>query len=152
MCSHYSTTGRSRLVCPVRPSNQEWQADEEAWENVVHAPDALDSEARDAVNLDDVVDGDSGVVVSLPVGIPEPFEPTPLQRAQHNLTHYPYANLCEHCVRVRRPNTQHRHSPSSSVQSIPVFVFDYCFPRDSRDDDTTTCAVGKLYPSRDHFA
>ena len=152
MCSHYSTTRCSHLVCPVRPSNLEVQADEEAWENVVDAPDALDSEARDAVNLDDAADGDSGDVARRPVGIPEPFEPTPLQRAQHNLTHYPYANWCEHCVRARRPNSHHRYSPSSSVRSIPVFVIDYCFPRDSRDETTTTCAVGKLYPSRTPFA
>ena len=119
---------------------------------VANAPDALDSDARDVVNMDDNVDGDSGVVARQPRGIPEPFEPTPQVRAQHNLTHYPYVTWCQHCARARRTNSQHRHTPSASARSIPIFVLDYCFQRDSRDDDTVPCAVGKLYPSRVPFA
>ena len=56
-------------MCPVRPSEIVVQADDdEAWEDVANAPDALDSDARDVVNLDDRVDGDSGVVVRRPRG------------------------------------------------------------------------------------
>ena len=43
-------------------------------------------------------------------------------------------------------------SPSASTRTLPVFVSDYCFLRDARDEDVTTVFVGRLYPSRNLFA
>ena len=55
-------------------------------------------------------------------------------------------------MRARRPNSHHRHTPSTSVRALPVFVSDYCFLRDSRDEDVSPCLVGRIYPSRAMFA
>ena len=141
-----------RLVCPVRPPLYDGSQDDDGWEDISSGPvEALAGESRDAIDLDDEVDGDLGTVTRVPRGLPEPHEPTPLERARHNLTHWPYKSWCEHCVRSRRPNSQHRYSPSSSERTLPVFVSDYCFLRDSRDEDTAPCFVGRLYPSRSVF-
>ena len=145
--------GGGCLVCPVRPSAQLDVQDCDAWDSLGDAPiPALPNEKFDAVDLDDEVDGDSGEAARVPRPLPEPDEPTAAQRAQHNLTHWPYKNWCEHCVRSRRPNSQHRHSPSASTRTLPVFVADYCFLRDARDEDLTTVFVGRVYPSRNIFA
>ena len=37
--------------------------------------------------------------------------------------------------------------PASS-RDVPLFVVDYCYLRDGRDEDLLTCLVGRLYPSR----
>ena len=150
-CNDSSTS--LRLVCPVRPQSDNELRDDEEWANLDDAPvEALEKEGKDVINLDDEVRGGDGSVVRVPKGLPEPFEPTPQERARHNLIHWPYASWCEHCVRARRPNSHHRYTPSSSDRSVPVFVADYCFLRDSRDDQSMPCVVGKLYPSRQLFA
>ena len=126
--------------------------DHDGWENLRDVPiEALDVDARELVDNDDEVDAESGEVARVPRGLPEPSEPTAAMRARHNLTHWPYRNWCEHCVAARRANTKHPHSPSSD-RTVPVFVSDYCFLRDSRDEDLATCFVGKIYPSRNMFA
>ena len=141
------------LVCPVRPSSDQTVQDCDAWDNLNNAPiEALPGEKFDVVNLDDEVDGDSGVAARVPRGLPMPEEPTPEQRAKHNLTHWPYKSWCEHCVRARRPNSHHRYNPSASSRTLPVCVADYCFLRDARDEDLTTVFVAKIYPSRNLFA
>ena len=33
-----------------------------------------------------------------PVGLRDPGQPTPTERAEHELTHIPYRSLCTHCV------------------------------------------------------
>ena len=145
--------GGGCLVCPVRPSARPDVQDCDAWDNLGDAPiPALPDEKFDAVDLDDEVSGDNGEAARVPRPLPEPDEPTAAQRAQHNLTHWPYKSWCEHCVRSRRPNSQHRHSPSASTRTLPVFVADYCFLRDARDEDLTTIFVGRVYPSRNLFA
>ena len=140
----------SQLICPVRPPLfNGLQDDDIGWADLSSGPvEALEGESRDAIDLDDEVSGDEGTVTRAPRGLSEPYEPTPLERARHNLTHWPYKSWCDHCVRARRPNSHHRHVPSSSERSLPVFVSDYCFLRDSRDEDTAPSFVGRLYPTR----
>ena len=101
----------------------------------------------EVVNLDDEVDADSGETARVAQGLPEPRAPTAAERARHNLNHWPYRSWCEHCVACRRPNTAHKTSHPSDC-TVPVFVADYCYLRDSRDEDIATCLVGRLYPSR----
>ena len=140
-------------VSPVRPRKLIMGVqDHDGWENLRDVPvEALDVDARELVDNDDEVDAESGEVARVPRGLPEPSEPTAAMRARHNLTHWPYRSWCEHCVAARRANTKHPHSPSSD-RTVPVFVSDYCFLRDSRDEDLATCFVGKIYPSRNMFA
>ena len=154
MNSFTSSTRRRRLVCPVRPNSIDggMQVDH-GWENLADGPiETLDGDSVERVNLDDEVSGDDGTVTRTPVGVPDPPSPHPAERARHNLTHWPHRSWCEHCVLARRPNSKHVFSPSSSYRTIPVFVGDYCDLRDSRDEDSVTVFVGRLYPSRMTFA
>ena len=138
---------------PVRPKFIMGAQDHEGWEDLGDVPiEPLDADAIDVVDTDDEVDADSGTSARLPRGLPEPSEPSAAVRARHNLTHYPYRSWYEHCVAARRANSKHSHSPSSSDRTVPVFVSDYCFLRDGRDEDLATCFVGKIYPSRNMIA
>ena len=141
------------LTCPVRPSIDGSMQDGEGWADIEQGPlEALAGENREAVMADDEMNHDDGSVSRVPRGLPEPYVPDAATIVRHNLTHWPYAPWCEHCVRSRRPNSPHPSAPSSPERSLPVFVADYCFLKDNKDDDTTTVVVGKLYPSRTIFA
>ena len=149
--SHSSCDG---CDCPVRPQTfvMGVQGRDEGWDDLRDAPiEALEGEALDTVDRDDEAD-DAGQVSRVPRGLPAPYEPSALERARHNLTHYPYKSWCEHCVKARRPNTAHRTSPTASDRTVPIFVSDYCFLRDALDDDIVTCFVGKIYPDRNMYA
>ena len=85
-----NSTTSLRLVCPVRPPLHVGLQDDEGWADLASGPvEALEGESRDIINLDDEVDGDVGTVTRKPRGLPEPYEPTPIERARHNLTHWP---------------------------------------------------------------
>ena len=79
----------SQLICPVRPPIFCGQPDDDfGWPDLTSGPvEALDGESRDAIDLDDEVSGDEGTIARVPRGLPEPYEPTPVERARHNLTH-----------------------------------------------------------------
>ena len=141
------------LVCPVSPNVDGSMQDGESYAEIDQGPlEALAGENRDSVMADDEVLHEDGSVSRRPRGLPEPYVPDAATVARHNLTHWPYAPWCEHCVRSRRPNSSHFSSSSSPERNLPVFVADYCFLKDSKDDDATTVVVGELYPSRTVFA
>ena len=97
---------------------------------------------------DAVVDGsDEPMLVQAPAGLPSPSQPTAIEIALHWLTHLPYRSWCRWCVSAKRRNAPHLRLPDHS-REIPLLVADYCFVRDSRDDDLLTVFVGRLYPSR----
>ena len=143
---------RSNLVCPVRPRRDDAETEQgvEAWENLKDGPvEALDSAEVERVGTDDEVDMETGSCVRQARGLPEPYSPSPAERARHNLTHWPYRSWCEHCVRSRRPNSRHIFSPSSSERTVPVFVADYCYLRDSRDEDLAEVFCWPTLPEQD---
>ena len=51
-----------------------------------------------------------------------------------------------------RRNNQPHEAGGSASRSLPLFVFDYCFLRDSDSQDTLAVLCGRLYPSRALFA
>ena len=60
------------------------------------------------------------------IGQTVPTEPTEAQRAQHNLTHYPYAAWCELCVAHHA--RQDGHEPQPHVESGHSFIsFDFVY-------------------------
>ena len=119
--------------------------DAEGWENIADGPiEAIGHGEIDNVGTDDEVDLDSGQCSRRPRGVPEPYTPSAAERALHNLTHWPYRSWCEHCLRSRRPNARHSFSPSSSERTVPVLVADYCYLRDSRDEDLAEVFVGRF--------
>ena len=86
-------------------------------------------------------------LVQAPAGLPSPAQPTAIEIALHWLTHLPYRSWCRWCVSAKRRNAPHLRLPDHS-REIPLLVADYCFVRDSRDEDVVTVFVGRLYPSR----
>ena len=92
-----------------------------------------------------------GECVRLPRGAPEPKTPAPDVVARHNLTHLPYAQWCPHCVAARRANNPHFRREESFRRLIPLLVFDYCFVRNTQDEDLLTLSVGRLYPTKKMF-
>lgn len=92
-------------------------------------------------------DVDEPVTAQAPVGIPSPGQPVAIEIAFHWLTHLPYRSWCKWCVSAKRRNAQH-HSLPGRLKRYSLLVADYCFVRDSRDDDVFTRFVGRLCPSR----
>ena len=76
-----------------------------------------------------------------------PHNPQPLRLLCTGLPILPYRSWCRWCVSAKRRNAPHLRLPDHS-REIPLLVADYCFVRDSRDDDLLTVFVGRLYPSR----
>ena len=63
-----------------------------------------------------------------PKTIPAPVYVTKAERQEHELTHTPYRSWCDHCVRCRGRNTQHRKAGEEDKKSnVPRVVLDYFF-------------------------
>ena len=126
------------------PDEGDWE--ENGGEPAVASNDVMDGKE---VRIDDLeeIDDDEPVIAQSPVGIPSPATPTAEEVALHWLTHLPYKSLCRWCVSGKCRNTPHHALPGHS-REVPLFVADYCFIRDARDDDLLTCFIGRLYPSR----
>ena len=77
-----------------------------------------------------------------PKALPEPARMTPAAERLHWLTHLPYDPACEVCVKCKRPNTHHRGCKTDH-RVIPLLVGDYCFVKDSQDEDQATILVLK---------
>ena len=79
--------------------------------------------------------------------LPTPISPPTIELEAHNATHIPFRTWCKWCVAGRKPNPHHRRK-TDAARDVPMLVGDYCFVRDSRDDDLMSMYVGKLYPSK----
>ena len=127
--------------------------DEESFASPEDAPFAIDvSTVRDVVEGREEVDAESGDMSVCPRALPTPKMPSPEIVAHHNLTHYPYRSWCPYCNAGRRPNSQHRSLSVDQERSLPIFCADYCFIRDTLDDDNLTVCVGRMSPSKAMFA
>ena len=126
--------------------------EEIGWDRLESAPIRAESNSAMAaareVDVDDLVEAGTEAEAQLPRGVPAPLEPSPAEIAKHNLTHFPYRSWCPHCLACRRPNAHHRQSRShSATRKIPLFCADYCFVKESHDEDMATVLAGRLYPS-----
>ena len=61
-------------------------------------------------------------------GLPSPNEPTDEERAEHNLTHWPFRIWCPYCVAGKRHNSPHCRVPTP--RKIPLLSADYGFVSD----------------------
>ena len=75
----------------------------------------------------------SGSLAQKPQILRSPDSPSQADIDLHNLTHLPYMSWCPHCVATRRPNVAHTASKTEST--LPLLVTDYCYLRDSVDQD-----------------
>ena len=121
------------------------------WIDIEDAPIAAEHGATGR-NEQDAVVTTEGFGVIVPRKVPEPRTPAPDVVARHNLTHLPYASWCPHCVAARRANNPHFQTEESYRRMIPLLVLDYCFIRNTQDEDLLTVLVGRLYPTRTLFA
>ena len=115
------------------------------------APIPADPASRGTYRAEDEeVDVDDGEATIVGKGMPAPYQPTQSEVDRHNLTHLPYRGWCPHCVAARRANNPHFQGTSED-RTVPLFVADYCFIRDSETQEMTNLMVGRLYPSRALF-
>ena len=136
--------GQDEEDAPVEPDS--WETHEAAPFRVAHGED-IGVHADD----DEVVQDADGQAARLPRSLPEPVLPHPRVVRRHNLTHWPYAAWCRWCLQARR-NADPHHRRSRDDRDRPLFVLDYCFIRNSTDQDLVTMLVGKMYPFRAVFA
>ena len=71
-----------------------------------------------------------------------PRLPTKMERQLHELSHWPYAPWCDHCVAARAKGDPHRAAGSDRQEGhseFPVVSLDYCFTRGLKEpeDDFT---------------
>eukprot|EP00435_Cladocopium_sp_Y103_P041886 s2323_g11.t1 len=71
-------------------------------------------------------------------GIKAPAQPTPQERAEHELTHLPYRSWCPTCVQSKGRSDNHPKQQSRS----PVVQFDFCFFKAHGETKTSTVLTG----------
>ena len=126
---------------------------DESYASPEESPFAVDpSTLVDVVEGNEEVDADTGDMFVCPKALPTPIMPSPAIVARHNLTHVPYRSWCPYCNAGRRPNSQHRGQSVDQKRSLPVVHADYCFIRDTQDEDNLTVCVGRMSPSKAMFA
>ena len=112
------------------------------------APDLdLSEDMATAVQSDDQLDDEDGNLsgAQAPIPVPSPGTHTQAEFLRHCLTHCPYRNWCPHCVKGQRHNASHA-TKSTGAGEIPLMAIDYCFVRDSEDEEPLTLLVGKMNP------
>ena len=111
---HLSYAVRPFICMMQGPSNlSEQDVDDNAAHNVEGSWDSLKEAPLEVDPFDDwrcgvcedVVQDDLGVGFQIPRGLPEPQAPSLEIQRRHNLTHWPYAPWCPHCVMARRPDS-----------------------------------------------
>ena len=75
--------------------------------------------------------------VPTPKALPEVYEPTAQEIAQHSLTHLPYRRWCKFCVAARMANVPH-WSVLPFSRDVPLLVMDYCFLKHANDEAVLT--------------
>ena len=143
-------------LCPLRPPppHHEGGAAGIGWDNIEDADVMRDPEAQVIGHAEDIEEASAMDESStqIPIGKPEPAQPTRAEKARHDLTHITYRSWCPHCLMGRRPSAQHRSQSTANARSTPLFCADYAFVREAQDEELATCFIGRLYPSRALFA
>ena len=122
--------------------------DDDGWETIGESEVlAADDELKDG-EPKDLVDADGDCDIQPGVPLPEPRQPTTMERRIRDLTHLPYRPWCRWCVQARRPNSHHRSHGSAPQRSVPLLVADYCYMRDVLDEELATVLVARLYPAK----
>ena len=70
-----------------------------------------------------------------------PVEPLSEERERHNVSHLPPQPWCEHCVRGRAPEGDHKRVTFEQAdKELPVIAFDFAFLKTSQGSERTTVA------------
>ena len=89
--------------------------------------------------------GAEPVVVENPPArrLPDPGQPTPQERADHELTHLPFRPWCADCVAGRAPDDPHRRRPAEAESEVLKVSVDYGFIA-AEGQETLTILVVKV--------
>ena len=122
-------------LCKI--GKEEEQRDEAEKEIVDQHPDkglvsgsSADGLSQDMATGDIEKDGriEEGEEARTPRRLPAPVYVSKVERDEHELTHTPYRSWCDHCVRCRGRNTQHREKEEDDKKGqVPRISFDYFF-------------------------
>ena len=67
----------------------------------------------------------------MPLCLPDVYQPTPSEYADHCTTHYPFRVWCRHCLEGRGREFAHEHHRGDKdARTLPIISFDYCFLSD----------------------
>ena len=76
-------------------------------------------------------------------GILAPKEPSPDEKAKHELTHWPYRSWCGWCVQSRGHDDHHKRSDAErAALAKPMLQIDYFFMRTVFEKEILTCISG----------
>ena len=73
-------------------------------------------------------------------GLKSPDQPTPQERAEHNLTHLPFRSWCKQCVQNKSKADAHPKQQRNS--RAPVVQFDFCYFKSLGEQKTTPILTG----------
>ena len=89
---------------------------------------SVDGLSQDMATRDDGGRREEGEEARVPKTLPAPKYVSKVERQEHELTHTPYRSWCEHCVRCRGRNAQHRKKEGEDEGGqVPRIAFDYFF-------------------------
>ena len=135
---------------PVSPVVLRPRAGEIREDGDINPEDVLLGEPIVGVEKIDYQEG-QGFGAFRPKVLKSPREPTPAERARHDVTHIPYEPWCPFCTSCKRGNSHHRSSHEMS-RCIPLVVADYAFLRNEADEDLATVLVMMILPYKICFA
>ena len=85
--------------------------------------------------------------------LPRPHTPTKVEKELHDLTHLPFRDWCEHCVKARAKNLPHRKvRPHMSENTVPFISMDFAFLRRHDSEEKRTIIVARDHRTRMTFA
>ena len=73
-------------------------------------------------------------------GLNSPDQPTPQERAEHNLTHLPFRSWCKQCIQSKSKSDAHPRQQRNS--KAPVVQFDFCYFKSLGEQKTTPILTG----------
>ena len=73
-------------------------------------------------------------------GLKSPDQPTPQERAEHNLTHLPFRSWCKQCIQNKSKSDAHPRQQRNS--KAPVIQFDFCYFKSLGEQKTTPILTG----------
>ena len=75
-------------------------------------------------------------------GLKDPGQPSREDVENHNLTHLPYRNWCDICVRAKAKEDAHKKvSKEDKMRGIPIIAGDYAFPGQNWEPINSTVFV-----------
>ena len=109
-----------------KPDVDELKDDEKRDDDGVETMECHPVGSEEVVDQEEVDEEEEDEAVAAS-GLRDPGQPSPAERAEHNLTHIPYRAWCAHCVRGKARGRQSRRLGSEAARSsCPRVRLDYC--------------------------